>query len=307
MLGTWSTLHSCNIALQDSGYDYEICLSINGEAENRKKQHCLSMSACRDTQSVLHFLKKSGKAGRSVVRQGAVSPPTARQLIADKATGKYIFFLDNHCLVTPKYFELAMQEFDRSPVDLLHSSTFFYDGENASYHYMLTLEENFWATSSKDPFHPTKAHPIAAGGHGGFAVRRSVWEDIGGYWNGFTGYGGEELSIDLQMWMRGYEVWMHPKMIHYHWAGRRPYARHFTAEYYRNMMMSANIIGGEKWLNRVYQTFSTKYPELVRHPVFDLYQEAYYQSEPHARELSKLYIRSLDEQLEWFKRKGIPQ
>lgn len=306
----WGTIHSCKMALDKTDLDYEICLCVNGELDiNRREQKNkpFLISSTRlinpDIERILHFLHKSGRSGKCTVLQRSVSPPIGRKIAARQAKGEVLFFLDNHCLVEQDYFTRALQTMQRNDVDLLHSTTKFFDGEADSYEYILTLEDNFWAYSIDQP-KLTIPYPCAAGGHGGFAVRSSVWKEIDGYWDGFKGYGGEEITTDVQLWMRGYNVYIDPKLVHYHWAGKRPYTRHYTADYFRNMMMSANILGGEKWLTKVFESFNKTYPD-PKITMYELMTQAYYQSEQYSRYVRNKSLWTLDEQLEYFKRNDI--
>lgn len=304
-LGLWATVHSCQMELENSGYNYEYCICANGEAEKRIKDGTRNLILSQDLNNVLQFLSKSGHGGYTKILQRSISAPTARQMVARKAKGKYLFFLDNHCLVRKGYFDHAMWTFKRGLADLIHSTTRFYDGEKTAYEYKLTLEDNFWGVAKEEPVSAYNAYPVATGGHGGFAVKASVWKDIDGYWEGFTGYGGEELTTDLQLWMRGYKILLHPQMIHYHWPGRRPYARHFTPDYYRNMLMSANIIGGEEWLYKTYSNFSRNYPAPAHLSFYDILTEAYYRSSDYAELVRRASIRTFKEQLTFFSDNGI--
>lgn len=298
-IGLWATIHSCEIELANSGYDYEYCLCVNGE-ENAGKQRASKQSPThKDLLHTLHFLSKAGKLGHLKVLQRSVSPPTARQFATEKAQGKYLFFFDNHCLVTKDYFKRALHDFDRYGMDMLHSTTRYYSGEYDHYHYKLSLAKNFWATASFVPEDHVRPYRIAAAGHGGFAVRADVWREVGGYWEGFNGYGGEEIYFDLKMAMLGKTNWIDPKLVHYHYAGTRPYARHYTDDYYRNMMMCAHLIGGEDWLWKVGHSFITAFP-IHKTPHYELMTQAYHRSKQHADELAAIRLRTLDEQLEDF-------
>jgi hypothetical protein len=305
-IGLWATVHSCEIELERSGFDYSYLICANGEGEterNRPKSEFVHI----DTKRVLDFLNKAGKLGYARILQGSVSPPTARQLALEKADGKYLFFFDNHCLVAKDYFRRALLDFDKYNMDMLHSTTKFFAGDISTYHYILRLEKNFWAegATSPDANNEFKPYPIAAGGHGGFAIKRDVWNEVGGYWNGFVGYGGEEMYFDLKMALLDKTNWIDPQLIHYHYAGRRGYPRHYTPDFYRNMMMCANIIGGESWLYKVYDSFEKNYPKPKSAVMYDLLMQAEAQSRKHAKELSVLRRRTLDEQLVFFREHAI--
>jgi glycosyltransferase involved in cell wall biosynthesis len=295
-LGLWATIHSCEIELADSGYKYNYILVPNGE----EKWHI-------DEIRVWHFLEKSGKLRDLIKSHAPLAPPSARNIGAAMANGKYIFFLDNHCLVAKNYFKRAIESMEKYNIDLLHSMTRFYTGEMDHWHYELSLESNFWGNCiNTKPMNGDEPYRCAVAGHGGYAVTRKAWKEVGGYWDGFAGYGGEECYLDLKMWQMGKSVWLDPKMIHYHFAGERSYNRHYSDDYYMNMMMCANLIGGQKWLDTVTKGLH-KYPRTRSDKtLFDLADESCQRSIRHAVQLQQVRHKELDELLVWFKTENIP-
>lgn len=306
-MGLWATVHSCFIELETSGLDFEFCICVNGEKHvpnktKTKAQEPFSLKLqpdtflSADTNRTLHFIEKAGRLGSVTVMEEDLSPPNARQVAAQYAQGKHLFFFDNHCLVNRDYFKRALYSFEKYGMDLLHSTTRFYVGEDTVYHYRLKLKTNFWAEGSSqvggDGLRPYR---IAAGGHGGFAVTAESWKEVGGYWDGFSGYAGEELTNDLQYWMRGKSVWLDPLMVHYHWAGRRPYRRHNTDDYYRNLMMSSHIIGGEESLWNTYKHFTTCTKSVTGNSMYDLMESAYYGSKKEADRLASVRLLDLND------------
>jgi hypothetical protein len=304
-LGLWATVHSCEIELAGSDFDYNYVILQNGMTINEpltgKKVH----KQDPDFINMVDTLSRSGKLKQVISHPEALAPPTARQYATVFADGDLLFFFDNHCLVAKDYFARAVLDFKHYPIDLLHSATRFYAGDITAYHYRLQLEKNFWADAATFPQLELKPYKIAAGGHGGFIVRREVWEKTEGYWRGFKGYGGEEMYYDLKLWQLGYSVWLDPRVIHYHYAGVRGYARHYTDEYYINMMACANIIGGYKWMEKVYSSFNTTAGKVGKN-MFDLCMIAQERSQPHADYLAGIRKMDLDELLRFFDDNGIP-
>jgi hypothetical protein len=289
-IGLWATLHS--VVLDSEKFSPEIVVVSNGEPLPLESKECISTLAkvCK----VVHFHTDE-----------PMSPPEARQKGVDISTGDNLYFFDNHCLVDKGYFIRAEYDLNERGIDILHSSTRFNLGEQTHYHYKLKLDYNFWGESCLIPDDDLRPYPIAVGGHGGFAVKKSAWKEIGGYGPNsvLQGYGGEEVIFDLKAWMYGYQVHLDPLLIHYHYAGSRGYSRHYTDEYYTNMLACAHVIGGEKWLYKVFDSFIHKVHirMLPKQHMYDLLEAAYYRSAEYAREVASRQKQDLDNTLRWMR------
>jgi hypothetical protein len=300
-MGLWATIHSCDMELRDSGFTYEFIVVVNGEER-----------LSDDMKRLEDNLDKVHKLADFVHVVQPMSPPSARQLGTASAKGKYLFFFDNHCLVGRNYFHRAIASMEKHGIEMLHSTTRFWEGDGDYFEYRLTLKRDFWVEGPyKTPQSTDEPYRCAMAGHGGFVVTRTLWDELNGYWEGFTGYGGEEPYWDLKCWLLGKSVWIDPKLIHYHWAGKRSYSRHLTNDYFTNMLMCANIIGGEQWLFNVYKSFA-KYTRLATReekpePLFTLLQRAAELSHSRAQWVRSKQVISLDELLPWFDANNIRQ
>ncbi len=295
-MGLWATIASCEMALKNKPFSYSYIIVANGDKE-----------LASDMYKGLDFLRTDKKIGRLIITPHPMSPPSARQYGTYSGAGKYLFFFDNHCLVEPDYFERALTKMNEYGIEMLHSTTKFHPGAPPMYSYKMSLATNFWVSEPYFTAH-NKREPyrVAMGGHGGFAVSRKLWEEVGGYWTGFSGYGGEEPYFDLKLWLLGKEVWLDPKMIHHHFPGERGYARHYTDDFYRNMLMCANIIGGEEWVWKLYDSFNRSSKSRGKE-MYEILMDAIPASQQHAQQLAAKRVRTLDEQLEWFTANNIPQ
>lgn len=291
-IGLWATIHSCEDDLKFSTkkYDYNYVIVTNGELGTEVKQ-------------TLDALEKSGRLLAHKHFDQPITPPLARTIGVELSDSEILFFFDNHCLVSRHYFDRAMIDMQNPEIDMLHSTTIFYNGQSPQYHYKLKLKYNFWAESAAFPTNPMKPYKIGAGGHGGFVIRKSTWNEIGGYGPSdlFKGYGGEEMAFDLKLWRLGKTVWLDPLLIHYHYNGNRGYPRHFSNEYYTNLLVSALVIGGPKWFNIVFESFITGSHMQIKSscpkPMYDLGEIAYKRGIEYSKELDKIAKFTLDELL----------
>jgi Glycosyl transferase family 2 len=288
-VGLWMTIHSCELELMNSSFSREYIVISNGTTESG------------DTHNHMIQMKKSGLLAHYSHRPAPLSPPSARQMGSKFAQGKYLCFLDNHCLMMPDFFARAHADFEQLGFDFLRGSYRYDSFDDQHYHYKLDLKRNFWGSESRFPLKELKPYRIAVAGHGAFLARASAFREVGGYWNGFTGYGGEEPYFDLKLALLDKKLWLDPRICHVHYVGDRGYARHYSDDFCRNMMMSARIIGGEPWMYTVYNGLnqSTRAGQSTK-TVYDLMIEANDRSKEHADWLESKRVRTLDEQLQLF-------
>lgn len=296
-LGLWSTIHSCEEDLLDSKYSYNYVVVSNGE------------KVSTETKSTLSFLEQTGRLKAHVHFDEPLTPPVARQRGVEAADGRVLCLFDNHILVAKRYFDRVMAHMETGKVDLLHSATRFHSGDGLHLHYTLTLDYNFWGKGCLQAPKAPMPYQIAMAGHGGFAIKKETWLEVGGYGPDtlLSGYGGEEILMDCKLWQLGKTVWIDPRLQHYHYAGDRGYPRHFTSDYFRNMLVAANVIGGERWLYIVFDSLLTRNHMRIKEsgkdlvPFYELLEQAVERSKDYAQELDTLRIRTLDQCLEYFK------
>lgn len=293
-MGLWATINSCELALKGKDYDYSYIIVANGD------RHIAT-----DMWQGMKYLDFDKKLEQLIVHPAPMAPQNARQMGTLYGDGELLFFFDNHCMVPSDYFDRATEVMKSPEIEVLHSTTMFHTGHRPMYSYVLGLESNFWTKAAHEkPTDKRNPYRCAMGGHGGFAVKRKTWKEVGGYWTGLSGYGGEEPYFDLKMWLLGREVWIDPKLVHYHFAGDRGYARHYTDDFYRNMMSVANVIGGDEWMMKVYESFSRS-SKAKGKSMFDLYLEACDISRERAAQMAASRVRTLDETLAHFEQYDI--
>ena len=301
-LGLWATITQCEEELKYSqcieGAKYVVV--TNGESKLPPGTLATLKSLDVD-KKLIH-----------VHRNESVSPPVARQLGVDASDSENLFFFDNHCLPARTYFDRAALFFNESENNkMLHSTTRYYHSDFLNYHYKIRtqLRYNFWGESFIG--HPPnwKPYKMAMAGHGGFACKKSLWQELGGYGppHLLKGYGGEEPLFDLRLWLRGFTNHIHPSMIHYHASDERGYSRHYTKDYYVNMLSAAYVVGGETWLYRILDSLiNKKHIKSYNVPKPSLLaEEAFLRCNEFYKEESKKYIMTLDELLEWFVPNGV--
>lgn len=247
-LGLWSTIESSVLDLESSGLTYDFRICLNG-----------TETPDLDFKNIENHLKKSGKLSKWLHVREAQGTTKARHLLAHDCNSKYMFMFDSHCIPSHGYFKRAIDTMEKYNIDLLHSVTKMFTGFRLDYEYKLTLEKNFWAEEGYTTPRLNEPYKIAVAGHGGIVHRTSTYKEIGGYWTELNGYGGEEVYYDLKCNLFGKQVFIDPQIMHAHWAPiDRGYQRKYSHNYFLNMLMVANVIGGESWINKVFLNLKNK-------------------------------------------------
>ena len=193
-LGLWATIASC----EDAGLtDIHVAL-VRDDEEPHRVMAGYGINIYHATGSL-----------------GPDNTPRARNLAASHATGKYILFLDDHCII-PLSLPASIIAMD---VPVWHCAYKPSVGNCMTYYHFFGIESAVQGDYSKQPVHD-KPYRCASAPSGIMAVRRDVWEALGGYWDSYVGFGGEEASFDLYAWSKGYEVWIDPSIVVHHFSAR---------------------------------------------------------------------------------------
>jgi hypothetical protein len=254
--GLVMTVSSCEQVLAGSRYDYKYFIVSNDNPDEGPQKEAFDRA--------VEYIKNTGHLGKVLYENTLVSPPTARNVGAAAGSGDLIFFFDNHCYVNDGFFDRAVETFETRGADSLHGVTKFLDNQGGRWlHYTLSLEDRFIGNYTNiPPNDDLQPYRIAVSGHGAFAIKRSVWKEVDGYWDGFVGYGGEEYYLDLKLAMMDMSNFLDPRMSHLHQGLRLRDCKRspdqlsaYVAKYVQNLIASANIIGGTKWAEQTANSF----------------------------------------------------
>ncbi len=144
----------------------------------------------------------------------------ARNAGAKTARGEVVVFLDGHCFVPRRWLEPLMEPFKRSNVGLT-GPAFTSIRDPRLIACGVTWKEptlgNVWlpaTTRGPVPFHIGACQ----------AVRADIFATLGGFDQGMTRWGSEDIELCLRMWLMGYEVHAVPESLVYHlFRTSRPY------------------------------------------------------------------------------------
>lgn len=293
-IGLWSTMESCQYALDGAGLKHEFLLAVN-------------------EPQISQDFRRIGAGDPSIAHFGHVpdyrAPAQMRQLLMAKAKGKYIFLLDSHCQVNRDYFRHAVDAFEKHAADVMHSAYRYWRSETVGlggmhYEYQLNVHGQFWSLPTyRTPRDENDAYECASSGFGGVAMRRSTWQEVGGFCPALNALGGtSEYCTDLTMWRLGKKVMLHPRMVHSHWAGARGYERHYNVPWFESWTVTGLVLGGDS-LRREWCGELSRCPNAPRSMELGSEREA--AALKYADWLNVKSVRTLDEALRHFDACGI--
>jgi len=222
-LGLWATIASC----EDAGLT-DIHVVVSGES------------------SEPHRVMQD--YGIDIVYGHELNAPAARNLAASRASGDYLLFLDDHVIIPPglpaSILELV--------VPVWHCAYKPSVGNCMTYYHFFGTVSDVEGDYSKQPCFPWP-YRCASAPSGIMAVQRDVWHDLGGYWDSYVGFGGEEASFDLYAWSRGHGVWIDPRVVVHHFSARADQRGYDKTINHDNYAMALERLGPD--LPRLRATF----------------------------------------------------
>jgi glycosyltransferase involved in cell wall biosynthesis len=297
------TVHSIIIALEADGYgynpedrtvDFEIIIVDNGSVD----QTSTFWTWAKSNETITKLAKSPrGLAYNNVVRivydpiMGNVS---ARNYGTTFSRGKYLFFCDAHMSIPPGTFKKMIQAIDESG-GIVHAVVEWFGAypPKGGFQYSVKVGEKFWGTWNRLAVSTKEWFYIAGSGHCFFGVLKEQFLKFGGYNNYFRVYGGGELYLDIKWWLFGSCSVVVPTVVVYHLSAGRGYG-YFSEDLIHNLMLSAYVIAGDKYSERVLLTYLNKSD--VNHQFFyDLYNQALFEGKQDREFIASNSVKTFDD------------
>lgn len=196
------------------------------------------------------------------------------------STGKYLFFLDAHCIMKRDSVR-KMLEFLRSMDGqkvggvhayinyMLDSNSLEYtlgrmnpetgkiDPKFFGYQFCSCQKDIEIVKGRRKPHRKKVPYKVGVMSTCGMMCPRTVIDELGGWNPEFGIYGGGESYMNWKQSTCGYPHWIHPEAWCWHYADKRGYSWNYTDKM-RNGMIAAYCVGGDKWLDDQIEKFSKK-------------------------------------------------
>lgn len=212
----------------------------------------------------------------------------AKNFGLSKSQGKYVFFLDSHCIMKRDSLrkmltwlkEVDGKEYDHPSTPgkkwrvgavhayinyMLDSRSLEYKPQRKTFgyqfctHQMEVVQEN-----PRLLRFPSKPYQVCVMSTCGMMTPRSVLDDLGAWHPEFGIYGGGESYINWKQSTCGYGHWIHPEAWCWHFADKRGYSWNHS-DFVRNSFIAAYTVGGDKFLDQqVDQRVCKDNPNVIR-------------------------------------------
>jgi glycosyltransferase involved in cell wall biosynthesis len=189
-------------------------------------------------------LARLGDERIQLVRSRGLGVAGARNHGAQNATGAVLVFLDGHCYVPPGWLAPLVAALEQ-PDAALAGPAFSNIGDTRMQACGITWREatleNVWLPCGR-AVEPVPFHIGACQ-----AVRTEIFRAVGGYDQGMTRWGSEDIELCLRLWLMGYQVYAQPASLVYHlFRTSRPYAVDDQQILYNRLRMIALHFDGER-------------------------------------------------------------
>ena len=187
------------------------------------------------------------------IKDDILSHWQAKNLGIQESVGDLLFFVDAHCIISKDALD-DLSLFIGSGHDIAHC-VIHYMLDNKSLIYTPRFEIfNYRFTGFPPSTVPFKVPVMSTCG---MMCSRSVIDEVGG-WNTELGiYGGGEAYINWKHGTCGYNHYVHPMALCWHYAEKRGYSWNYD-DYMRNEFIAAYCVGGEEWLGKMVENRKKK-------------------------------------------------
>lgn len=190
------------------------------------------------------FIESSTGNGQiKLVRTEGIGLPRAKNLGAEHASGTYLIFCDAHLFFEDHWIDWLIEPIEQGKADgttpgIAPTNNPEVAGYGQTLNHELAVQWNGW---KQNPFQTA----VLPGGC--YAVSKQVFQDIGGFDQGFQVWGYEDVEISIKMWLFGYKCYAQPKVKILHlFRTAHPYRVTYDHVYYNMLRMAYSHFSEER-------------------------------------------------------------
>ncbi len=159
------------------------------------------------------FLREQKVAGVILVNTAGVHANRARNIGAENARGDIYIFCDAHIFVAKGWLEKLAETLAVPGIDAVSPGIKPHDYAGPDSWGGLTWKANMemaWLPVSGN------IYPVPVLTAGCLAIKRTVFDAVGGFEKGFRVYGFEDVEFTLKLWLFGFGAYINPDVTYLH-------------------------------------------------------------------------------------------
>lgn len=205
------------------------------------------------TDNCCKFMKKKYDLYNNVslIQTEGIGAAQARNLGAHVAGDvKILVFCDAHIIMQKNWLNSLLSTFENKEVSTICPGIGSFSPKSpAGYGQSWNNEfEVIWLKKPAD----IEEVPLAPGGC--MAVRKEVFDSVGGFDRDFRSWGYEDVELSLKLWLFGHKIYVHPGVkIGHKFRKVQPYEVNLTEFYYNKLRMAFSHFNIERY-NKVIST-----------------------------------------------------
>lgn len=188
--------------------------------------------------------KPAAYSGIKLLSTPGLGAARARNTGALHSRGEILVFCDAHILVPKGWLNTLLSSLEETGAGAVSPGIGPMDPSRPA-GYGQTWNEKMEVRWLKKPGQPVPI-PLAPGAC--LAVKREVFEKTGGFDNGFSSWGSEDLEFSLKLWLFGFSVYVEPRIrIGHHFRRKPPYTVNGTEFTYNKLRMALSHFSKERF------------------------------------------------------------
>lgn len=195
------------------------------------------------------IIRRSEEYGKIkiLITQG-VGAAKARNLGAETAKdAEFLVFCDAHIIMQKGWLSTLLETFNHRDVDAASPGIGPFDPKHRT-GYGQTWDDKLEVNWLDKPADVTEI-PLAPGAC--LAIKKNVFDAVGGFDRGFNSWGYEDVEFSLKLWLMGYKVFVNPFVkIGHHFRKVPPYKVDPVEFYYNRLRMAVSHFN-ETRINKV--------------------------------------------------------
>lgn len=180
----------------------------------------------------------------SLITTEGIGAAQARNLGVENAGDVEVYlFCDGHILVQKGWMEKLLSAFERVEVDVICPGIGPFDpkqrtGYGQSWNNELDIQ---WLGKPEG----LREIPLAPGAC--MAIRKEVFDTVGGFDRGFNSWGYEDVELSVKLWLFGYKIFVNPEVrIGHHFRKVPPYQVDAVEFFYNRLRMAVSHFNEER-------------------------------------------------------------